>query len=435
MTIITFEISSKPIGKILKLCDDNIIISLGNKKVSIRDIIRLMSTIMFSNMYSSDIIQISTIENLEEKILDAQIKCFYFFQYKPTSYKKKSTNTVLKKNFELVHSNSKGVLELIELNKTIAKFQNEIKNLIELPPELIYPQTLLNYILEFSNRNKLNVLDVYDENRLEKEGFGGILNVGKGSHNPPKMAIIEWPGTSNSKPIVLVGKGVTYDSGGYSIKSHMKNMKRDKTGVCLILGIMAVLAKFNCPTRVIGILPMAENVISSKSYKPDAIIHSYSKKTVEVFDTDAEGRLLLMDGISLAYHYHPKLIIDVATLTSVATFCSHYGAIFTNNYDMAWKLQKIGNNLGDNFWVLPLSNEIIKDTQNTKMANVKNDGFRCNSGTMMGAAFIANFINNDIPWLHIDIGDSESIYEKHNLNNQNSTNGFIMLLEFILNNK
>ena len=435
MTIIEFKKNDSPLGQILKLGDDAIVISLGNQKITIKNIIELMSKLIFSNMYSSNTIQIPLLEYLEKDVIEAQIKCFYIFQHKPLNFK---TNKDLEnRKFELIHSESLEIKNLIKKNKTIVKFLNEIKDLIELPPELIYPESLLKYILDFSERNKLNVLKIYDEQQLSKEGFGGILSVGKGSHNPPKMAILEWNGTNNKneKPIVLVGKGVTYDSGGYSIKTdpYMKNMKRDKTGVCIILGLMGILAKLNMNIRVIAILPMAENVISSKSYKPDEIIHSYSKKTIEVYNTDAEGRLLLMDGITLGLEYEPKIIIDVATLTAVGTFCGHYGAIFSNNNDIAWQLQKSGEKVGERFWVLPLFDELIEDAQDTKMANVKNDGYQCYSTTTMGAAFLANFVKNDIPWIHIDLGESQSMYEKYNKKNINTTNSFLMILEFLSN--
>ncbi len=436
MTVISFQPSTKPFKKIITLSDDSIVYSLGSRPVTIKDIIHLMSSIMFSKIYTQSTVQITLLENLEEKIVESQIKAFFFFQYQPLTYRTDS-NSKNNVHFELLHSNSSSILELIEKNKKITKTINEIKDLIELPPELIYPESLTKYIVDFSKRYHLNVLKIYDKNDLVKEGFGGILSVGRGSHNPPKLAVLEWPGTStsnnNSKPIILVGKGITYDSGGYSIKPdpYMKDMKRDKTGVCIVLGILGALSKLNYAHRVIAILPMAENVISSESYKPDEIIHSYSKKTVEVFNTDAEGRLILMDGLELAKKFNPKIIMDVATLTGVRTFCGQYGAIFSNNNEIAWKLQKNGEDVGDNFWVLPLSDEMLNDARNSKIANVKNDGFYCQSTTMMGAAFLATFVSDDVPWIHIDLGESESLYERYNRNNLNSTNSFLMLLEFL----
>jgi leucyl aminopeptidase len=327
------------------------------------------------------------------------------------------------------------LFDSVEENKTIMAFLNKTRDVIDMPPDVMYPQSLIDYIVEFSSKNGIKVLELYNEKRLKKEGLNGILDVGKGSHNQPRMAILEYDGTNstNSEPIVLVGKGVTYDSGGYSIKSsgHMKNMKHDKTGVVIILGVLGAIAKLKLKCRVVAILPIAENMISDKSYKPDEIVKSHSGLSVEIFNTDAEGRLLLMDGISMAYKYNPKAIIDVATLTGVGVFCGKYGAIFGNHMELAWTLQKIGDKQGDPFWVMPPLDEFIEDTRNSSMANVKNEGYSCSSITMMAAAFLQNFAHKDVPWIHIDLGDSKNLYEKYDKDNIAKSNSFLTLVYFL----
>jgi leucyl aminopeptidase len=434
MTLVTFEKSKEPLGTILQISNETIVVSISETSPTVKDMIYLMSFVIFNKMYTQPVIKIKLIEDLEEKVLETQIRAFCLFTYKQLSFRTESDDKV---KFELVHTSKPRTLKLIETNTVICSYLNEIKDLIEMPPEQIYPETLLKYIIKFSKKNHLKIVDVYDERRLEKEGFGGILSVGKGSHNPPKMAVLEWPGSgkSNAKPVVLVGKGITYDSGGYSVKTgdYMKDMKRDKTGVCIILGIMGALAKLRYPHRVVAILPMAENVISSKSYKPDEIIKSYSKKTVEIFNTDAEGRVLLMDGLALATKFNPRLIIDVATLTGVGIFCGQFGALFTNNTKTAWDVQEAGERVGDRFWVLPIVDEYIEDSRGSKLANVKNDGFNCYSTTTMGATFLRNFVSDKVPWVHVDLGSSNSMYEKHNIKNSNSTNSFLMIMEYLLN--
>jgi leucyl aminopeptidase len=420
-----------PFSKIIEMNRDSIIFSLGpkNKKLGDMDIVKLMSEVIFFNNYPAKIVNIELIKDY----LITQIRCFYVFTYNPITFKTTSKN-LNETKFNLYYNpNDSNINKLIENNKIIISYMNEIKNIIEMPPNLVYPETLLKYILDFSERNSLEVLDIYDDKRLEIEGFNGILSVGRGSHNKPRMAIIEYNGSNkDSEPIVLIGKGVTYDSGGYSIKTRtMKNMKRDKTGVCIVLGIMGALAALGINKRVIGIFPLAENVISSSSYKPDEVIKSYSGKTVEIFNTDAEGRLLLMDCLTLAYKYNPRFIIDIATLTDVSIFCDKLGAIFSNNMDIAWKLQKISNSIGDNFWVLPILDSYLEDTRDTKMANVKNEGYTCNSSTITGAAFLKNFISEEIPWIHMDLGDSYNNFEIYNKKNLNSSNGFLSIFEFI----
>jgi leucyl aminopeptidase len=436
-----FKEDKKKLGTILSIKSGHTTISLGDTGLTRDRVVQLVKTVFKTATDSSN-----TIELLDE-FADVQIKAFYYYNYKHLSYKqKKSTNTQNNRKFTLDLSKaSRDILDAVEENKTIMTFLNKTRDVIDMPPDVMYPQSLVDYIVEFSSKNGIKVLELYNEKRLKKEGLNGVLDVGKGSHNQPRMAILEYDGTSgtngtsgsnnstNSEPIVLVGKGVTYDSGGYSIKSsgHMKNMKHDKTGVIIILGVLGAIAKLKLNCRVVAILPIAENMISDKSYKPDEIVKSHSGLSVEIFNTDAEGRLLLMDGISMAYKYNPKAIIDVATLTGVGVFCGKYGAIFGNHMDLAWTLQKIADKQGDPFWVMPPLDEFIDDTRNSSMANVKNEGYSCSSITMMAAAFLQNFAHKDVPWIHIDLGDSKNLYEKYDNNNTAKSNSFLTLVYFL----
>jgi leucyl aminopeptidase len=420
-----FKRDSKKLSTILEIKKDHTIISLGNSKLTKDNVVQLMKNIFKTAIDSSN-----TIDILDEQV-DIQTKAFFYYNYKHLSYKQKNTST--KKEFSLNLSKaSRNILDVVEENKTIMEFLNSTRDIIDMPPDVIYPQSLIDYIVEFSSKNNIKVLELYNEKRLKKEGLNGILDVGKGSHNQPRMAILEYDGTngSESRPIVLVGKGVTYDSGGYSIKSssHMKNMKHDKTGVIIILGVLGAIANLKLKCRVVAILPIAENMISDKSYKPDEIVKSHSGLSVEIFNTDAEGRLLLMDGISMAYKYNPKAIIDVATLTGVSVFCGKLGAIFGNHMELAWTIQKIGEKQGDPFWVMPPLDEFLEDTRNSSMANVKNEGYSCSSVSMMAAAFLQNFAHHDVPWIHIDIGDSKNLYEKYDNNNTAKSNSFLTLV-------
>lgn len=429
-----FKTDKKKLGTILAIKSSHTTISMGDIPLTKDRVVQLVKTVFKTATDSSN-----TIEVLDE-LTEVQIKAFYYYNYKHLSYKqKKSKNTENNRKFVLDLSKaSREILDLVEENKTIMDFLNKTRDIIDMPPDVIYPQSLIDYIVQFSSKNGIKVVELYDEKRLKKEGLNGILDVGKGSHNQPRMAILEYDGTTsssstNSKPIVLVGKGVTYDSGGYSIKSsgHMKNMKHDKTGVVIILGVLGAIAKLKLTCRVIAILPIAENMISDKSYKPDEIVKSHSGLSVEVFNTDAEGRLLLMDGISMAYKYNPKAIIDVATLTGVGVFCGKFGAIFGNHMELAWTVQRIGAKQGDPFWVMPPLDEFIEDTRNSSMANVKNEGYSCSSITMMAAAFLQNFAHKDVPWIHIDLGDSKNIYEKYDTDNIAKTNSFLTLVYFL----
>jgi leucyl aminopeptidase len=429
-----FKVDKKKLCTILSITTGHTTISLGNTGLTKDRVVQLVKTVFKTATDSSNTIELLT------ELTDVQIKAFFYYNYKHISYKqKKTSNTQNNREFKLDLSKaSRDILDTVEENKTIMEFLNKTRDVIDMPPDVIYPQSLIDYIVQFSNKHNIKVLELYDEKRLKKEGLNGILDVGKGSHNQPRMAILEYDGTNstnstNSEPIVLVGKGVTYDSGGYSIKSsgHMKNMKHDKTGVVIILGVLGAIAKLKLNCRVIAILPIAENMISDRSYKPDEIVKSHSGLSVEVFNTDAEGRLLLMDGISMAYKYNPKAIIDVATLTGVSVFCGKYGAIFGNHMELAWTLQKIGDKQGDPFWVMPPLDEFLEDTRNSSMANIKNEGYSCGSITMMAAAFLQNFAHKDVPWIHMDLGDSKNLYEKYDDNNTAKSNSFLTLVHFL----
>jgi leucyl aminopeptidase len=423
---IHFKKSNKKFASILEANETDTTISIGNKTPKKEQIIDLMKKI-FTEIEDKEIV--INILPLDNELIDTQIKAFYTFNYDKTNYLKHKKE---KPSYVLNYSDSHK--ERIIHNEIVMNYFNFVRDMIDLPPEIINPETLLEEILFFSEKHELSVLEKYDSFRLKKEGFGGIVTVGKGSEYPSTMVILEYNGTNGSeKPIVLVGKGVTYDSGGYSIKKdpYMKNMKQDKTGALIILGVLGAISKLKLKCRVIAILPMAENVISPSAYKPDEVIISYSGQSVEVFNTDAEGRLLLMDGLSLARKYDPRVIIDIATLTGVTVFCSKMGAIFSNNLEAAWEIQKIGEKQGDLFWVLPIIDSIVDETHNNGYTDIKNEGFSCSSSTLNAAAFLKNFVSDDIPWIHMDLGDSRSLYEKYNNSNAAKVNSFLTLFYFL----
>jgi len=423
---IHFKKSNKKFSTMINVSDTDTTISIGNTTPKKEQIIDIMKKI-FTEIDNKEIV--IDLLPLDNELVDTQIKAFYYFNYDNINYLKHKKQ---KPNYSLDYSDSHK--ERIKHNEIVMKYFNQVRDMIDLPPEMINPESMLEQILLFSKENGLSVLETYDSFRLTKEGFGGIVTVGKGSEHPSTMAIIEYNGTnSKEQPIVLVGKGVTYDSGGYSIKTdpYMKNMKQDKTGALIILGVLGAISKLKLKCRVIAILPMAENVISRSSYKPDEVIISYSGKSVEIYNTDAEGRLLLMDGLSLARKYNPRVIIDVATLTGVTVFCSKMGAIFSNNLEAAWEIQKIGEKQGDLFWVLPIIESVLEETQNDGYTDIKNEGFSCSSATLNAASFLKNFVSDDIPWIHMDLGDSRSLYEKHNNSNVAKVNSFLTLLYFL----
>jgi leucyl aminopeptidase len=248
---------------------------------------------------------------------------------------------------------------------------------------------------------------VFSQNELKKKGFGGITAVGKGSKNEPKLMVLEHHGgRSNKKPIVLVGKAVTFDTGGISLKpgEKMDEMKFDKCGGCTVLGIMKAVSELKLPVNVVGIIPSVENMPSGESYRPGDIIKLYNGKTAEILNTDAEGRLILAD--ALAYgekQYSPKAIIDFATLTGacIVALGTNVAAIVSNNEKLKQKINESSKRTTEEVWELPLNDDYM-DMIKSDVADMKNVGIGRAAGTITAAAFLKNAIE-ETPWVHIDI--------------------------------
>ena len=248
---------------------------------------------------------------------------------------------------------------------------------------------------------------VFSKNELEKKGFGGITAVGKGSKNEPKLIVLEHNGRrSNEKPIVLVGKAVTFDTGGISLKpgEKMDEMKFDKCGGCTVLGIMKAVSELKLPVNVVGIIPSVENMPGGESYRPGDIIKLYNGKTAEILNTDAEGRLILAD--ALAYgekHYSPKAIIDFATLTGacIVALGTNVAAVVSNNERLTQKIKESSKRTTEEVWELPLKDDYM-DMIKSDVADMKNIGIGRAAGTITAAAFLRNAIEKT-PWTHIDI--------------------------------
>lgn len=248
---------------------------------------------------------------------------------------------------------------------------------------------------------------VMGEPELKKKGCGGILSVAQGSAEPARMIILKHKGSDpKAKPIVLVGKTVTFDSGGISLKpgKGMGWMKYDKCGGMAVLATMRMVAAMNVKAPVIGILGAAENMPGSKATKPGDIITAYKGKTVEVLNTDAEGRLVLMDALGLAADMKPRAIVDLATLTGacIVALGSAASAILGNDQKLVDQLVTFGTTSGERLWQLPLYKDYTDDMKSdfADLANLSKSG---GAGTATAAAFLQEFVPEDIPWAHLDI--------------------------------
>jgi len=306
----------------------------------------------------------------------------------------------------IIVSKSNEISKAIRNAEIIANGAIFTKSIANLPPNECTPNTLANFAKTISRNNKLKC-KIISEPELKKRGFGGISAVGQGSKNQPKLIILEYNnGSRNEKPIVLVGKAVTFDTGGISLKpgDKMDEMKFDKCGGCTVLGIMKAVSELKLPINIVGIVPSVENMPGGESYRPGDIIKLYSGKTAEILNTDAEGRLILADALSYGEKsYSPKAIIDFATLTGacIVALGTNVAGMVSNNEKLTKKIYDASSRTTEEIWELPLNQDYM-DMIKSEVADMKNVGIGRAAGTITAAAFLRNAIE-DTPWIHLDI--------------------------------
>ena len=280
------------------------------------------------------------------------------------------------------------------------------RNTANMPPNECTPAVLADLAKKISKKNKIKCT-VVTKSELKRRGFGGITAVGQGSGNSPRLIIMEYEGgKSGDNPTVLVGKAVTFDTGGISIKpsEKMDEMKFDKCGGCTVLGILKTASEMKIGINLVGIVPAVENMPGGDSYRPGDIIRLYSKKTAEIMNTDAEGRLILADALSYGEsHYNPRAIIDFATLTGacIVALGNNVAGMVSNSTEEAARIMDASRRTSEQVWELPLNQDYM-DMIKSDVADMKNIGIGRAAGTITAAAFLKNAIEKT-PWVHIDI--------------------------------
>ena len=280
------------------------------------------------------------------------------------------------------------------------------RDLVNEPPNVLYPA-------EFARRakaqlSKLGVkVEVLGEAEMRRQGFGALLGVGQGSERESQLVVMQWNGGKKSgKPLALIGKGVCFDTGGISLKpgNALAGMKGDMAGAAAVTGTLMALAARKAKVNVVGVIGLVENMPDGGAIRPDDVLTSLSGQTIEVLNTDAEGRLVLADALTYTQRrFKPKLVIDLATLTGaiVATLGFEHAGIFSNNDELVRRVQAAGRYTGERVWQLPLDPFYDKMIR-SKIADMKNIG-GANSGAITAAQFLKRFIENDTPWAHLDI--------------------------------
>ncbi len=327
------------------------------------------------------------------------------FEY--TGKKHQDENSFLT-DFELTITSGTPIEDYVAAGRVIGESVNFARMFSETPPNFMTPEIMTEEISRaFKGKKHVNI-DIKDEFDLSDGGYGLIDAVGKASENKPRLVTIEYrhPEAYDIKPVALVGKGITYDSGGYSIKGKtgMPGMKYDLSGAANVIGMMHGIIELELPVHVVATVVLAENMISGNAMKPDDVFTSLSGRTVEVKNTDAEGRLVLGDAVYHASQYSPRVIMDFATLTGavIAAIGSERTGVFTNKgHDLVKPLFDLSEEVGERLWQLPLDDIEERKVKSSTVADLTNHVEKPGRASF-AACFIRQFANGS-PWVHFDI--------------------------------
>jgi len=326
------------------------------------------------------------------------------------------------KSYEFNKYKTKKETRVISLNvlgiKNKPSLQNQVKfkaleegtfyarDLVSEPGNILHPD---EYAKRLSSLRKDGLkINIYDKKKLKKLGMNALLGVGMGSIRGSYLVTMEWNGAkNNSKPLAFVGKGVTFDTGGYSLKParFMEDMTYDMAGSATVVGLMKNLALRKAKINAVGVVGLVENMVSGVAQRPGDIVKSYSGKTIEVLNTDAEGRLVLADALTFTEKkFKPKFIVDLATLTGAIIVClgSEYAGLFSNDDNLSKQIFNAGEKVEEKVWRMPLHKNYDK-LMNSKNADMQNINYVGGAGSTTAAQFLQRFILNKTPWAHLDI--------------------------------
>ena len=363
-----------------------------------------------------------------EFIFGFNLKSYTFNKYK-TLNKEKINKKI---NFKIITSHKQKIESNYKYYDAIKEGVFLTRDLVSEPPNVLSPKA---YVQEIKKLSKLGLkLKAYDEKEMKKLGLNALLGVGQGSINKSYLVTIEWTGKKESKqnPLAFVGKGVCFDTGGISLKpaKFMEEMKYDMAGSAVVVGLLKLFALRKAKINVVGVVGLVENMPGGNAQRPGDIIMSFSGKTIEVLNTDAEGRLVLADALSFTEKkYNPKFIIDLATLTGaiIISLGEEYAGLFSNDDELSKKIYKAGENVNEKVWKLPLHKNYDK-LMNSSIADVQNINYAGGAGAFTAAQFLQRFILKKTPWAHLDIAGMAFSKKAANLNPGGATGFGVRLL-------
>lgn len=419
-----------------------LVISLGKKQeMNHERIRRVMSRIVAHlrrSKYSSFTTNITSMVNMDARVMGrACAEGLYLSDYVFDKYKsEKDERPELVVSFQ---SKDKGkFMQGFNEGRIIALSTNYAKNLVNEPAVIVTPDYIEKEALKLKSKN--TSIKVLERKDMEKLGLNLLLAVSSGSDKPAKLIIIKYNGSGkkNEKYTAIVGKGITFDSGGYDIKpaGQFTDMKCDMSGAAAVLGTIKTVQQLNLKKNIIGVIPSCENLINGSAYKPGDIIKAYNGKTVEIANTDAEGRLILADAISyVEKNYSPETIIDLATLTGACVVALGYYAsgLISNNSELAKKLLEAGYDSYDRVWELPFFEE-YQDNMDGDISDLKNisvKGKGREAGAITGAVFISKFVDlENTKWAHLDIAGTAFLAEAKEYNQKYASGAGVRLLAY-----
>ena len=340
-----------------------------------------------------------------EAVVEGTLLGLYRFTEHMTEPEKKRVDAMTILNMDKARADV--IKDAVHRASVVSTTTNFVRDLVNAPSNMKTPTRLADRF-KAAAREAGAKCTVLNEDQAARLGFGGLLGVARGSDEPPRFVVVEWSGGGRAKPIALVGKGITFDTGGISLKPQegmlgpMWEMKTDMGGAAVVVGAVLVAARLKLPVNVVAYAPLTENMPSGKAQKPGDVLKAYGGTTVEVENTDAEGRLVLADALAYARERKPQAVIDLATLTGSCVFAlgKHAAGLFVTDPKLKARIEGAGLETGERVWELPLWEEYDEQIK-SDVADVKNSGGRY-GGAITAARFLKKF-TGEAPWAHIDI--------------------------------
>jgi len=367
-----------------------------------------------------------------EFCLGFNLKSYTFNKYKTTNKEKINKKII----FKVITSHKEKLQKEYKYYDAIKEGVFLTRNLVSEPPNILNPK---KYTEEIKKLSKLGLkIEILNENKLKKLGMNSLLGVGQGSKNETFLAIIKWNGAKSNfgKPLAFVGKGVCFDTGGISLKptKFMEEMKYDMGGSAVVVGLMKSLALRKAKVNAVGVVGLVENMPDGNAQRPGDIVKSYSGKTIEILNTDAEGRLVLADALTYTEEkFKPRFIIDLATLTGaiIMALGEEYAGLFSNNDELSKNIFKASKNVNEKVWRLPLHKNFDRLIDST-IADVQNINYAGGAGSITAAQFLQRFVINKTPWAHLDIAGMAFSKKAGNLNPGGATGFGVRLLNNLI---